>query len=412
MRTIPTSLFLLAITRLAPASLLLVPQEKTETAPTQTTVVHCGRLLAVPGQEPRADQTIVVKGDRIAAVLPGKVDPKEAGGADAVLVDLSGAFVLPGLIDCHTHLTTQFDKGVRLRYVEDSDADSAVKGVAYARRTLLAGFTTVRDVGSSGDCAFALRDGIAAGLVPGPRMLVAGESISPTGGHSDSTLGYRDDLFAMPAAMEGIADGADACRKAVRAQIKRTADVIKLTATGGVLSNTAAGYEQQFFEDELAAIVATAHLLGRRVAAHAHGTRGIKAALRAGVDSIEHGTFLDDEAVALFKQNGTWYVPTMMAAETVARNAEIPGYYTAPTAAKARIIGPAISAAFAKALKGGVKIAFGTDSGVSPHGENAREFELMVRQGMTPAQAIVAATVSAAELCNLSAEIGTIEPGK
>jgi imidazolonepropionase-like amidohydrolase len=413
MRTIPTTLVFLALARLASAFPAPAPQEKSESAQVPTIVVHCGQLLAIPGQEPRADQTIVVKGDRIVAVLPGKVPPKEAAaGADAVLVDLSGAFVLPGLIDCHVHLTNQFDKGVRLRFVEESDADAAIKGVAYARRTLLAGFTTVRDLGGAGDAPFALRDGIAAGLIPGPRMIVAGKAISPTGGHADLTLGYRDDLFAMPTAMEGSADGADGCRKAVRAQVKRTADVIKLTATGGVLSNTAAGWEQQFFDDELSAIVMTAHLLGRRVAAHAHGTRGIKAALRAGVDSIEHGTFMDDEAIALFKQNGTYWVPTMMAAETVARNAEVPGYYTAPVAAKARVIGPAIGATFAKALQAGVKIAFGTDSGVSAHGQNAHELELMVKGGMSPAQAIAAATVSAADLCNLSAEIGTIEPGK
>lgn len=381
--------------------------------PPRVLVLHCGTLLAIPGEAPLAEQTIVVRGDRIAAIMPGKVAPDRAApGEAATLVDLGGAFVLPGLIDCHTHINTMYDENVRLRSVQESDADAAVRGVGYARKTLLAGFTTIRDVGNSGDCAFAVRDGIAAGLIAGPRILVAGESISPTGGHSDGTLGYRDELFAIPAAMEGIADGVDACRKAVRAQIKRGADVIKITATGGVLSNTAAGYEQQFFEDELGAIVSTAHLLGRRVAAHAHGVRGIKAALRAGVDSIEHGTFLDDEAVTLFKQSGAFLVPTLVAGETVARHAGTPGYYPAPVAAKAKAVGPAMTAAFARAHKGGVRIAFGTDSGVAPHGENAREFEIMVAAGMAPADCIVAATRSAAELCDLTAEVGTIEAGK
>jgi imidazolonepropionase-like amidohydrolase len=404
---LPSLAFLGLILAAAP---VLAQQEKAPAPPTM--VIHCGQLLAIPGQEPKADQTVVVKGDRIASVLAGKVSAQDAGVPSATVVDLSDRFVLPGLIDCHVHITSAYDKGVRLRFVEESEADAAIKGAHYARRTLMAGFTTVRDLGSMGDAAFAVRDGIASGLIPGPRLLVAGRAITPTGGHADLTLGYRDNLFALPGAMEGVADGADECRKAVRAQIRRTADVIKVTATGGVLSNTAAGYEQQLFDDELAAIVTTAHLLGRRVAAHAHGTRGIKAALRAGVDSIEHGTFLDDEAVTLFLQSGAFLVPTMMAGETVARHAEIPGYYTAPTAAKARIIGPAIGAALSRAHKGGVKIAFGTDSGVGEHGENAHEFELLVQAGLSPAEAIVAATSTAAELCNLTPEIGTIEPGK
>jgi imidazolonepropionase-like amidohydrolase len=389
------------------SALQAAPQEPAPPAQ-PATFIHCGELLAVPGQEPRHNVTVVVRGDRIESVLPGKVEPE----AKAAVIDLSGSFVLPGLVDCHVHITNTYDKTVRLRFVEESEADAAIQGAAYARRTLMAGFTTVRDLGSMGDAAFAVRDGIAAGLIPGPRLLVAGRAITPTGGHADLSLGYRDNLFAMPGAMEGVADGPDECRKAVRAQVRRTADVIKVTATGGVLSNTAAGWEQQLFDDELAAIVTTAHLLGRKVAAHAHGTRGIKAALRAGVDSIEHGTFLDDEAVTLFLQSRAFLVPTMMAGETVARHAAIPGYYTAPTAAKAKVIGPAIGAAVARAHKGGVRIAFGTDCGVGEHGDNAREFELLVQAGLSPAEAIVAATTTAAELLSLSGEIGTIEPGK
>jgi imidazolonepropionase-like amidohydrolase len=360
--------------------------------------------------------TIVVKGGVIDSILPGFADPVDlvelANARVVEVINLADHVVMPGLIDCHTHITGEYTADIRLRRLEETDADAAVHGVVYARRTLEAGFTTIRNVGSSGDAAFALRDAISAGLIPGPRILVAGESISPTGGHSDATLGYRDDIFAMPDSMLGIADGPAACRKAVRAQVKRGADVIKLTATGGVLSATAAGTEQQFFDDELYAIVQTAHLLGRKVAAHAHGTNGINAALRAGVDSIEHGTFLDDESISLFKKTGAFLVPTILAGKTVTEKAQISGYYPWPVAEKASRVGPVIQGAFARAHRGGVRIAFGTDSGVSAHGDNAREFLLMVEAGMNPADAIVSATINAAELLGLSDTIGTVEPGK
>ena len=379
------------------------------------TVLHCGTLLAVPGEPPQPHMTIVIHDGQIQAVRQGYVaagDLAEARNEPIETVNLKDRFVLPGLIDCHTHITGQYTADVRLRRVEETDADAAIRGVVYARRTLEAGFTTIRNVGSSGDAAFALRDAINEGLVPGPRILMAGESISPTGGHSDSTLGYREDLFAMPGSMQGIADGPAACRRAVRAQVKRGADVIKLTATGGVLSATAAGTEQQFFDDELTAIVQTAHLLGRTVAAHAHGTNGINAALRAGVDSIEHGTFLDEESITLFKQTGAFLVPTILAGKTVTQKAAIAGYYPPPVAEKAKAVGPVIQNAFAKAYEGGVRIAFGTDSGVSEHGRNAEEFLLMVEAGMSETEAIVSATVSAAQLLGLSKEIGTIDAGK
>jgi imidazolonepropionase-like amidohydrolase len=378
-------------------------------------VLYCGTLLAVPGQEPVSKATVVVRDGRIAEVAGGFVEPAELGSvADAVaeVIDLRDQFVLPGLIDAHTHITAQYSADARLRRVQEEDAAAALRGALYARLTLEAGFTTIRNVGSSGRAALALRDAIRAGTVRGPRMLVAGESLSPMGGHSDATLGYREDLFGVPSSMQGICDGPYECRKAVRAQVKRGADFIKLTATGGVLSATAAGTEQQFFADELAAIVQTAHLLGRKVAAHAHGTRGINAALGAGVDSIEHGTFLDDESIRLFLETGAFLVPTIVAGKTVEERARQPGYFPEPVAEKARRVGPQIQSAFARAHRAGVKIAFGTDSGVSAHGENGREFAYMVEAGMSPMDAIVSATLGAAELLGLADEIGSIAPGR
>lgn len=378
-------------------------------------VLHCGELLTVPGRPPTRQATALVKDGRIVRIAPGFLTPDALGpdGAGAEVIDLKDRFVLPGFIDCHTHITWEMNRNSRLEGVEKSDADQALDGVVFARRTLEAGFTTIRNVGSTGRASFSLRDAINAGKVVGPRILEAGQAITPTGGHGDGTHGYREGLFEMPGAMQGVADGPDECRKAVRAQVKRGADVIKLTATGGVLSATGAGLAQAFDDDELKAICETAHHLGRKVAAHAHGADGIKAALRAGVDSIEHGTFLDDEAIALFKERGAFYVPTILAGVTVGEIAAAPDSYFLPAVkAKALQVGPVIQSAFAKAYKAGVRIAFGTDSGVSHHGENGREFLLMVEQGMKPEEAIVAATVGAAELCGLSKEIGTIEAGK
>ncbi|MCC6678508.1 MAG: amidohydrolase family protein [Phycisphaerales bacterium] len=385
-------------------------------APDRYLLVRCGHLLAVPGVDPLANATLVIKNRRIDRVQPGLQGPdlakEKAQGAAIEELDLRDQFVLPGLIDCHVHLSMEFDSRIMARAVTESDAAAAIRSTLFARRTLEAGFTTVRDVGSSGGVAFALRDAINAGEVPGPRILASGEPISVTGGHGDQTNGFRADLFGVPGPKEGIADGPDECRKAVRFQIKLGADVIKLTSTGGVLSISSAGLAQHFFPDELEAIAQTAHSMGRRVAAHAHGTDGINAALRAGVDSIEHGTYLDDESVRLFKEKGAYLVPTLLAGQTVSANAEIPGYYMPMVAQKAKLVGPRIMEAFRLARDGGVKIAFGTDSGVSPHGQNAKEFGLMVKAGMTPTEAVVAATVTAAELCGINALVGTLEAGK
>ncbi len=377
------------------------------------TIVRCGELLAVPGQDSIRNATVVIEDGVVREVIPRFVDELSIeGGRDAEIVDLSDRFVLPGLIDCHTHITFEMSPLAALNFVQNSEADVAIDGVVYAKRTLDAGFTTIRNVGSWGDTAFALRDAINAGDVPGPRILCAGRAITPTGGHGD-VHGYVEGLFGIPTEIQGVADGADSCRKAVRAQMKRGADLIKITATGGVLSRVGAGVEQQFFDDELEAIVETAHLLGMKVAAHAHGVNGINAALRAGVNSIEHGSYLDDESISLFREHGAYYVPTLMAGEAVVNAAnENPDYFIPEVKAKATAVGPVMMENFAKAYRGGVNIAFGTDSAVSPHGDNAREFELMVDAGMSASDAIVTATINAAALCGLGDEVGTIEAGK
>ncbi len=398
-----------ALIALAP----VVAAQDTAQPPAPATLIYCGGLLDIPGQPPRGASTILVRDGRIETIREGRVVIATADGEAApTIIDLGESFVLPGLIDCHTHITGEYSRDGRLRRVVETDADAAIASTVFARRTLEAGFTTIRNVGSSGDAAFALRDAIARGIVPGPRVLVAGSSITPTGGHSDETLGYRDELFDVPGASAGVGDGPAACRQAVRAQVKRGADVIKLTATGGVLSNTAAGVEQQFFADELAAIVETGHLLGRKVCAHAHGTTGILAALRAGVDSIEHGTYLDDTAIALFIDTGAFLVPTIHAGKFVEEKAREDGYFPAPVRPKAAAVGPAIQSSFGRAYKAGVRIAFGTDVGVGKHGTNALEFVYMTEAGMPNDAAIVSATLNAAELCGLADQIGSLEPGK
>ena len=384
--------------------------------PNQYKLVRCGTLLAVPGQPAKAKQTVVIKNGIIDSVRDGFEGPdvsKEAIAPIVEEVDLRDKFVLPGLIDCHVHLTMEFDATLRMRDLAESDGFTALRGSTYARRNLEAGFTTVRDLGSGrAQVILDLRDAIKAGFVIGPRVVAAGHAISITGGHGDGTTGFREGLFLPQAPEDGIADGPDECRKAVRNQIKLGADVIKVTATGGVLSAAKAGLAQQYFDDELAAIVTTAHSLQRKVAAHAHGVDGINAAIKAGVDSVEHGTYLDDDSIALFKGRNCYHVPTLLASATVAANAEVPGFYLPQVADKARQIAPKSMEMFRKSHEAGVKIAFGTDTGVSPHGQNAREFALMVKGGMTPTEAIRAATIVASELLGLEKEIGTIEAGK
>lgn len=379
-------------------------------------IVHAGTLLAEPGEAPTSEQSVIIRDGKVVEIRDGFVDAAAAGADaddDVKIHDLSGMFVLPGLIDGHVHITHENNPRARLQRVERSAADYAIVGAGYARKTLMAGFTTVRDVGASQrDAIFALRQGIESGDVVGPRIFASGSTISVTGGHGDGTQGYRDDIGKL-LHHTGVCDGVGSCRQAVREQVRAGADHIKLTATAGVLSNTAAGLEQQFFEDELAAIMDSAHAMNRKVTAHAHGVAGINAALRAGVDSIEHGTYLDNESIRLFRRNGAYLVPTILAGVTVAEWAEDPdSFLLPPQRVKAAEVGPRMLAMARRAHEGGVKIAFGTDSGVSKHGDNAREFALLVEAGMTPMEAIYAATVAGADNLGRSDALGTIAPGK
>jgi imidazolonepropionase-like amidohydrolase len=379
-------------------------------------IIHAGRMLAVPGGAVTQNQTVIIKDGRVERVAGGflSADAIGAGEDDTIAVhDLKNMFVMPGLIDGHVHITSENNPRARLQRVEMSEADQAIAGAGFARKTLMAGFTTVRDVGAgSSDAIFALRDGIARGDVIGPRIFASGATISVTGGHGDGTQGYNDDI-AVILHSKGVCDGAPECRKAVREQVRRGADHIKLTATAGVLSNTSAGLEQQFFDDELAAIMDSSHAMGRKVTAHAHGVNGINAALRAGVDSIEHGTYLDAESIRLFKRNGAYLVPTILAGVTVAEWAADPNsFLLPPQRAKAAEVGPKMLDMARRAHEGGVKIAFGTDTGVSKHGDNAREFALLVKAGMTPMEAIRSATVAGADNLGKSDMLGSIAPGK
>lgn len=379
-------------------------------------IIHAGTLLAEPGSPARTEQTVVLRDGEIARIADGYLEAGavEAGPDDEVeIVDLKAMFILPGLIDGHVHITSENNPKGRLQSVELSDPDRAIMAAGFAKKTLMAGFTTVRDVGArGGDAVFALRDGIERGDIVGPRVLSSGSTISVTGGHGDGTQGYRDDI-AHVLHSSGVCNGADDCRRAVREQVRRGADHIKLTATAGVLSNTAAGLEQQFTDEELTAIMDAAHVMGRKVTAHAHGVNGINAALRAGVDSIEHGTYLDQESIRLFKQNDAFLVPTILAGVTVAEWAEDPeSFLLPPQREKSREVGPKMLEMARRAHAGGVKIAFGTDTGVSKHGENAREFALLVEAGMTPMEAIRSSTVLGAENLGLSDRIGSIAPGK
>ncbi|MBI3866679.1 MAG: amidohydrolase family protein [Planctomycetia bacterium] len=372
------------------------------------TIIHAGRLIDGRGGPVQTEVSLVIDEGRITRIAKGYVQPQERDR----LIKLVDKTVLPGLIDMHTHLMSQHSKDAYTERFFMDQADYALRSTVYARATLTAGFTTVRELGDNGVNSVALRKAITNGWTPGPRIFTAGKSLATTGGHADPTNSLRGDYRRDPSPVDGVINGADDARKAVRQRYKDGADLIKLTATGGVLSLAASGQNPQFTDEELHAVVSAARDYNMTVAVHAHGTEGIKRAILAGVDSIEHGTFMTDETIALMKEKGTWWVPTMMAGEWVAEKAKEPGYFPEIVRPKAAEIGPVIRATFARAYKAGVKIAFGTDSGVSPHGQNAREFELMVEGGMPPAEAIQTATLNAAKLLKIDDRLGTLEEKK
>jgi imidazolonepropionase-like amidohydrolase len=390
---------------LASAALLLAAPALAQPSDTAT-VIHAGTLIAEPGKAPLRNASVIVRGGKIEAVQPGFAEV-----AGAKVVDLRNSTVLPGLIDMHVHLIGLDDRfQARLQRVNREDADEAFSGLTNARKTLLAGFTTVRDLGGEPRLIIPLRNALASGEFAGPTIVSAGRMVSVSGGHGDARNGLNRDV-APTVRTNNLCNGVEDCRRAVREQVSAGADVIKFAATGGVLSNVAGGLNQQMMEDEMRAVVQTAHSFGRKVAAHAHGVDGINAALRAGVDSIEHGTFTNDETFRLYKQTGAYYVPTLLApAAALAdgkRGALTPAQYE-----KAQLAAGNAKISLARAVREGVKIAYGTDTGVSKHGDNAQEFALMVEAGMSGEAAIRSATVGAADLLGRSDQIGTIAAGK
>jgi len=375
------------------------------------TLVQAGRLLDRPGQAPRGPSTVVIRDGRVVEVRDGIVGADAFPGAE--VVDLSDLFVLPGLIDSHVHLATSQagQAGLIARFTE-SVPTTAYRAAENARITLMAGFTTVRNLGDGNGVTLALRDAAARHALPSPRIVDAGRSISTTTGHMDGRNGLNDELREHTD-HDNVCDDTASCREAVRLQISRGVDVIKIATTGGVNSRIGAGLGAQMFEDEARALIETAHLYGKKVAVHAHGADGIALALRLGADSIEHGTIFDDETLGLFRRSGAYYVPTLSTVNGYrARLAADPNAYSAEVLPKILWRISITGQSLERAVPAGVRIAFGTDAGVSIHGRNADEFELMVQHGMTPMGAIQAATVNAADLLGLGEEIGTLEPGK
>jgi len=373
----------------------------------QQTILHCGSLLDMKSDKLQKEMSIIVEGGLIASIEKGYAN----GTSEDLVIDLKDKTVLPGLMDMHVHLESETSRDGYIKRFTLDKADVAFNAAVYAERTLMAGFTTVRDLGGSG-VNTSLRDAINAGKTVGPRIFSAGKSIATTGGHADPTNGYRPDLMGDPGPKEGVINGPDEARKAVRQRYKNGADVIKITATGGVLSVAKDGSGPQFQIDELEAIITTAKEYGMITAAHAHGAEGMKRAVQAGITSIEHGTLMTTEVMDLMKEKGTYYVPTITAGKFVAEKAKEEGYYPALVVPKALEIGPKIQNTFKEAYKRGVKIAYGTDAGVFPHGENGKEFGYMVEVGMKPLEALRSATVTTSEMLGISDKYGTLEVGK
>ena len=376
-------------------------------APPTVTAVHCGHLFDSIAGKMLGDTTVVIEGGRISSVSPGSTAP-----AGARVIDLLTQTCLPGLIDSHVHLTMEFNKASYSNTFHWNVADYAVRSTVYARRTLMAGFTTVRNLADIANESVALRNAINQGVLVGPRIYTAGLAIGSTGGHADPSNGYRMDLAGDPGPRVGIINSPEEGVKAVRQHYKDGDDAIKIMPSGGVMDEGVNGENPQMTLEEIKAVVETAHDYGFVVGAHAHGAEAIRRAVLGGVDSIEHGTYMNAEDMKLMIERGTWYVPTIIAGDWVMRQARIPGYYPPQVAAKALAIGPLIQATAGRAYKAHVKIAFGTDAGVYPHGDNAHEFELMVEAGMPQSFVLQAATINAAQLLRHDKDMGSVTPGK
>jgi len=389
------------MTRLLSALLLLA----TTPLHAAQTVLECARLVDVENGRILESRQVLVEGPSIVAV--GKT---VEAGADAARIALDSC--LPGFMDMHVHLDGELSPNGYLKEFQNNEADLALNAAHYARLTLLAGFTTVRNPGDSYNVTVALRRAIEEGRVAGPRVFTAAKSLATTGGHADPTNGYRADLMGDPGPDQGVINGVEDARKAVRQRYKDGADFIKITATGGVLSLAKSGDNPQFTMEELEAVVQTATDYGMHVAAHTHGAAGMKRAVLAGVRSIEHGTYMTDEIMELMKERGTYYVPTISAGRFIAEKSSVDGYFPEIVRPKAAAVGPQIQETFARAYRAGVPIAFGTDAGVSPHGANALEFAYMVEAGMPPIEAIRSATLTGAELLGVQDRLGSIAPGK
>ncbi len=373
----------------------------------QDTYLHCGKIIDVKNGKVVNNMTIVVSGNSISQVLDGFVEPNSNG---AEVIDLKDKTVMPGLIDMHVHIENETNPRRYIDRFTKNEADVAFGSVKYAKRTLMAGFTTVRDLGGSG-VNISLRNAIAAGEIKGPRIITAGKGIGTTGGHADPTNGMRKDLMGDPGPKEGVINSVDDAKKAVRQRYKDGADVIKITATGGVLSVAKSGENPQFTLEEVKAICETAKDYGMTIAAHAHGDEGMRRAVLGGVTTIEHGTKMSEKTMELMIEMGTYYVPTITAGKQVMEKAKIPGYFPEIIVPKALEIGPLIQGTFEKAYKKGVKIAFGTDAGVFPHGENGKEFGYMVEGGMPAMEAIQSATMTNAKVLGMADQLGQLETG-